>query len=128
SQYRTYQWSKVHTSNPLWQDRIVSSVDAQLRSKGWRRVEGNPDVALTAVGATQEEKEYQTFYDGLGPGWFWRGFGDQATTTVVTYRVGTLVLDMYDTKTHKLIWRGTASDTLSKKPEKNEDKLEKSVE
>jgi hypothetical protein len=100
----------------------MSSVDAQLSSKGWQRVEGNGDVALTAVGATQ------TFYDGLGPGWFWRGFGDQATITVVTHKVGTLVLDMYDTKTHKLIWRGTASDTLSKKPEKNEDKLDKCVE
>ena len=44
----------------------MSSVDAQLSSKGWQRVEGNGDVALTAVGATQ------TFYDGLGPGWFWR--------------------------------------------------------
>ena len=37
-------------------------------------------------------------------------------------------MDMYDTKTNKLMWRGTAADTVSSKPEKNEKKLEKGVE
>jgi Domain of unknown function (DUF4136) len=45
----------------------------------------------------------------------------------MTYKVGTLVLDMYDTKTNKLMWRGTAVDTVSSKPEKNEKKLEKGL-
>jgi Domain of unknown function (DUF4136) len=46
----------------------------------------------------------------------------------MTYKVGTLVLDMYDSKTNKLMWRGTAVDTVSSKPEKNEKKLEKGIE
>lgn len=127
SQYKSYSWAKVHTSNPLWQDRVKDAVDSELQAKGWRKVETGGDVALTAVGSATNQQEYTTFYNGLG-GWRWRGFGPQdATTTVTNYQVGTLVLDMYDAKDHKLIWRGTASDTLSSKPEKNEKKLEKTV-
>ncbi|MGH2479552.1 MAG: DUF4136 domain-containing protein, partial [Ktedonobacteraceae bacterium] len=50
-----------------------------------------------------------------------------ATTYVENYKVGTLVVDMFDTNTKKLIWRGSASDTLSGKPEKDEKRLEKAV-
>jgi len=46
---------------------------------------------------------------------------------VENYKVGTLVVDMYDAK-NKLIWRGTASDTLSNKLQKNEKNLDKSVD
>jgi hypothetical protein len=57
----------------------------------------------------------------------WRGFGPETTITVQTYTIGTLVLDMYDANTKRLIWRGTATDTLSEKPEKNENKLNKAI-
>jgi len=126
--YHTYSWDKIQTDNPLWQTRIMEAVDKDLQGKGWQKVESGGDVMLTAVGAVQNEKQYQTFYDGLGPGWRWRGFGNEATTTVTNYRVGTLVLDMYDSQNKDLIWRGTSSDTLSDKPEKNENKLDKAVD
>jgi len=37
--------------------------------------------------------------------------------------IGTLVVDLFDTPSKKLIWRGQASDVLSDKPEKNDKKL-----
>jgi hypothetical protein len=83
-------------------------------------------VAVTAVGSTHNQQEYQTFYDGMGGGWRWGGFGE-TTTQVENYAVGSLVLDLYDAHNKQLIWRGVAQDTLSDKPEKNEKKLEKSV-
>ena len=79
-----------------------------------------------AVGSTRNQQEYNTFYNGLG-GWRWGGFGE-TTTTVDSYKIGTLVLDMYDSRNKQLIWRGTASDTLSNKPDKDEKKLDKTVE
>lgn len=128
SQFHTYYWAKVQTEDPLWQQRIEDAVDKDLQAKGWQRVDSNGDVAVTAVGATRNQQQYQTFYNSLGPGWFWGGFGPEATTTVQTYRTGTLVLDMYDAHNKRLLWRGTASDSLSDKPEKNEHKLDKSVD
>jgi len=64
-----------------------------------------------------------------GGGWWWRGFGGfgEATTTVETYKVGTLTVDMFDPNSKNLIWRGVASDTLSGNPDKNTKKLDGEV-
>ena len=51
-----------------------------------------------------------------------------ASTTVSEYTVGTLVVDMFDAKTKNLVFRGTAEDEISDKPEKNAKKLEKASE
>jgi hypothetical protein len=126
--YHTYSWGRVQTSNPLWESRIRDAVDKALSQQGWQKVASGGDVVLSAVGATQNQQEYQTFYDGLGGGWRWRGFGDMSTTTVENYRVGTLVLDMYDAGNKQLIWRGTSTDTLSNNTEHNEKNLDKAVD
>ena len=71
-----------------------------------------------------------TFYDGVGGGWRLRGFGGfgEATTTVETYKVGTLVVvDIFDANSKKLIWRGSVSDTLSNNSDKNIKELDKGV-
>ncbi len=126
-QYRTYSWIGAKASNDLWADRITRDVDAQLAAKGWTKVESGGDATVSAFGRTHNEQTLQTFYDGFGGGWFWQGFGD-STTTVENTPVGTLIVDVFDAKSKKLIWRGTATDTLSEKPDKNEKKLERAVE
>jgi len=63
----------------------------------------------------------ETFYNGFGGGWRWRGFGDRTvTTTTDVTKIGTLIVDIFDTQTQKLIWRGKQSDALSGNPNKNE--------
>jgi hypothetical protein len=100
-----------------------------LTAKGWTKVDDGGDASVAAYGSTKTQKTLQTWYDGFGGGWFWNGFGDGiATTTVQETPVGTLMIDIFDSSTHKLIWRGVASNTLSGKPEKDEKKLEKAVE
>ncbi len=126
SQFRTYYWEKVQTSDPLWENRIKDAVNKDLQAKGWQMVDNGGDVALTAVGSAHNQREYQTFYNGLG-GWRWGGFGE-TTTEVENYPVGSLVLDMYDAHNKQLIWRGVSSDSLSNNPEKNEKKLDKAVD
>jgi hypothetical protein len=126
SQYHTYSWERIKTTDPLWQSRIQDAVDHALQSKGWQRVDSGGDVALTAVGSARDQREYQTFYDGMG-GWRWGGFGE-TTTQVVNYPVGSLVLDFYDGHSKQLIWRGVSQEALSNKPEKNEKKLDKAVD
>ena len=41
------------------------------------------------------------------------------------YRVGMLVVDMFDAKTKSLVFRGTAEDEISDNPEKNQKRIEK---
>lgn len=128
-QYKTYSWQNVNTRDPLMVDRIKSVVNAALATKGWTEAPSGGDVALVAIETTQDQQALDTFYDGFGGGWRWRGFGGlgEATTTVETYKVGTLVVDIFDANSRKLIWRGSASDTLSNNSEKNIKDLDKSV-
>lgn len=128
-QYHTYSWIKAQAGDQLWADRIKRDVDAQLQAKGWTEVPSGGEAAVSAFGSTHNQQSLETYYNGFGGGWFWRGFGDDmATTQVVNTPVGTLVVDIFDGNTHKLIWRATSSNTITGNPEKNEKKLEKDVE
>lgn len=128
-QYKTYSWKTVQVSNALWEPRIKDAVDSQLTAKGWKQVDEGGDVVVLAIGTTRVEKTLETFYDGFGGGWRWRGFGGSgiATTTEHDYKEGTLVVDIFDAKSKQLIWRGNAEDMLSGDPDKNVKKLDKTV-
>jgi len=134
--YRTYSWGKVQAQNPLWVDRIKAAVESALAEKGWTEVESGGDVSIMAMEMNQDHRTLNTYYDNFGGGgWGWRrwggGFGDgfgTSTTTEETYEVGTLVVDLFDTNTKKLIWRGSASDTLSDKSDKNIKKFSSDVQ
>ncbi len=126
--YHTYSWIGVRAGNSLWQDRIMGAVDSQLAAKGWTRVASGGDAAVSAFGRTSERDTLQTFYNDF-PGWGWGGWGGMgtATTEAIPERVGNLTVDIFDGGTKQMIWRGTATKTLSDKPEKNEHKLEDAV-
>jgi len=128
AKFHTYSWIGVHANN-LWQDRIMHAVDAQLSAKGWSRVESGGDAAVSAFGRVTEQDTLETFYNGF-PGWGWRGWGGMgtATTNVVPERVGNLTVDIFDGSNKQLVWRSSASEVVSSKPEKNERKMEDAVE
>ena len=125
SRYRTYTWAmKPQTASPLVQQRIVAGVEARLAAHGWTPAP-NGQVTLAAHVITQQRQTLDTIYSGTGMGgWGWRGgWGGgmgvtSARTTVRTYDVGTLVVDMFDTKSEQAIWRGTASATVPNSPER----------
>src|SRR6201997_1809173 len=132
AQYKTYSWEQVKTKDSLDVDRIKAAVNAALAAKGWTQVESGGDVSIVAMEIARNQQTLSTFYDGFGGGWGWRRFGGggfgEATTTTETYKVGTVVVDLFDTKTKQLIWRGAASDTLSNNSDKNIKNLNKGVE
>lgn len=129
-QYKTYSWEKVQTQDQLWVDRIKAAVNSTLAAKGWTQVESGGDICIMAIEINRNQQTLNTYYDGFGGGWRWRGFGGfgQSTTTVETYKVGTLVVDLFDAKTKTLVWRGVSSDTLSDKSDKNIKNLNKGVQ
>lgn len=133
SAYKTFMWIEPPRipEDPLMETRVVNAANAALTAKGWQLVPGGADVGIVAHVATKGRHTLDTFYTGFGGGWGWRHWGGgmgNAITTVDTYEVGTLVIDLFDTRTKQLIWRGTATDTLSEKPAKDTKKLEKAVD
>jgi len=132
AQYKTFCWQKVETQNPLWIERIKSAVGSALAAKGWSQVAAGSgcDLAVVAIEIKRDHDTVNTFYDNYGGGWGgwgWRGFGGggfgEATTTTEIYQTGTLIVDLFDAKSKRLPWRGSATDTLSDKSEKNIKKL-----
>ena len=116
--------------NNLSERRVLDEIDQALAGKGLKKVdEGQASLHVVLHGATQTKHNATTFYSGMGGGYGYRygGFGGvgTASTMVSEYKVGTLVVDMFDAKTKNLVFRGTAEDELSDKPEKNAKKLEK---
>jgi len=118
---------KLGTSwgNPLSEKRVTDEITAGLVGRGWTVApEATADAIVVLHGATSTKKSLNTFYSGGWGGYRWGGMGS-TTTTVDEYKVGTLVTDIFDAKTKQLIWRGTAEDEISDKPEKNAKKLAK---
>jgi hypothetical protein len=127
SQYKTYSFEKVQTQDPLWIARIKEAVNTDLTAKGLTPVKSGGDVAIVATEVTQNHQTLNTFYDGFGGGRRWGGGFSDATTTEDTYKVGTLVVDLFDATTKTLVWRGSSSDTLSSKSDTNIKNLDKGV-
>jgi hypothetical protein len=125
SQFKTYAWVKPvrPTPNRLMDQRIVAAIDSQLASKGMKKVDDSPDLFVTyGAGISQQT---QTVATGTGGSWRWGG--GMATVNQYVTNVGTLVVDIDDGKTKQLLWRGAAKGTLSDKPEKNSQKIDKAV-
>ena len=125
---------KIGTSwnNQISEKRITDEITQTLTEKGWKVTDANPDALVLLHGATEKQQNLNTFYSGTGGygayryrGWGGMGGMGTATTTVSEYLVGTLVVDIFDAKSKALLFRGTASDEISDKPEKNIKKVEK---
>jgi Domain of unknown function (DUF4136) len=132
SNYHSFSILKGNSSgNPLMDQRAQDDVRNVLTSKGWFDVPaGEAQTAVVVHAATKTKHTYETLYDGWG-GWGWRrgwggGFGG-STTFVNNYKVGTLVVDIFDAKNKEGIWHGTASDALSDNAKSNAKATEQAV-
>lgn len=131
SQFRTFTFADVKSDDPFFRQRIEDAVSRNLEAHGLRPVPANGDLEITAVGAVHNRQMYQTFYNNPGFGYYWWGFpypGYATTTRVVNYKVGTLVLDMYDGRNRHLVWRGTVANGVSNHPEQNIGRLNRAVD
>lgn len=132
-QYKSYHWEKVHASDPDVEQRINLALDRDLNTLSLHEVDskGKPGLFVTAVEATKSSQEYVDFYKSIASfvshrSWGSGGFSD-SVARVGQIPVGTLVLDMYDGKTHKLVWRGTAEEAISRSTDKNDDSMDKAI-
>jgi hypothetical protein len=127
TKYKTYAWAKgTPAKNQLMDQRIIDAVDQQLTAKGLQKTDAaSADVIVVYHAAVGEETQLNT--TDMGAGWGWRWGGGMSTTTVDKIPTGQLAVDIGDAKTKKLLWLGSASDTLSDKPEKNTETINKVV-
>jgi len=128
SKYRSFS-AQIATSwgNPFGEKRALEIIENALVAKGWKKVDASAaDATVMIHGASQVKRDLNTFYSGYG-GYRYGGMGT-STTTVSEYAVGTMVVDIFDTKSKQLIWRGIGSDEASDKADKNQKKIAKATE
>jgi len=123
--------------NQLMADRVVSLIKKELIQGGLREVEDNPDLFVTYHFLSQERKGFTTTSMGYGGGYWggWDAWGPYdpwggammgtSTTREYSYEEGTLVIDAYDSKEKKMVWRGSGTVTVKSKPDQQVKQVEK---
>jgi hypothetical protein len=114
NQMKSYSWGKVETTDSTVEPRVVGAIDRVLQGYGFKESvkDKKGDVIVSAV-ESNTSQGYTRFYRGFTTvdwhrGWGGGGFSD-GVSTLRQVHGGTLVVDLYDGATGKLIWRGTAA-------------------
>jgi hypothetical protein len=135
ARYRTYDWGPADAlptgdprldGNPVFKDQLQGAVERELALKGFElAAAGTPDLLIhyhahvserIRIGATGQP------YANCP--------GDECLGEVIEYEAGTIVLDIVDTRTNRVIWRGWAQDSVEgilDDPDKLEEKVNESV-
>ena len=125
SSYKTYAWSSIQPGpeeaqairNPAFYSMVRAAVDRELAARSLTPDQsGRPDLFVIAHGMAQDRIEVTSYGYAYAPVYY-GPYGPvmmgPAGVDVRQYRDGTLLLDLVDAKTSQLVWRGTASDTVS---------------
>jgi Domain of unknown function (DUF4136) len=126
SKYRTYAWDQGMMANPIIRQHIITAVDREMAAKGVQKVEGEPDLIVTALVSTESDLTM------TNPSWtptlnsIATGIPASSQTWPVTK--GTIVIEISDAKTKNGVWRGSATQTLENGPTGNRGRDAKTVE
>jgi len=117
AQYRTYAWGPADArptgdprldSNPFFKERLEGAVEQQLATKRFEKSTATtPDLLLHYHASITQRFEVNTVDRD-------RGYcSDNCEPTVSDYDEGTLVLDIVDARTNKVVWRGSARGVVN---------------
>jgi hypothetical protein len=140
SKYHTYAWVDEVKGVPriggqpdqILDAQVKQAVDAQMAAKGLTKLADGDKADLLLGFQLAIDRERQI--NGFGNAWGGRsplgGGLDSFSATTSTINVGTFVLGVYDPAAKKLVWIGAAQHSidLSKKQEKNQEKLNKGAQ
>ncbi len=102
--------------------RILRAIESELQAKGMTKSE-EPDVLISIF--TKAKKQIDV-YNNYNPYYY----GPYQRQQITKYTEGTLLIDMIDRTTKKLLWQGVGKGALTKssKPEKREAVVQKFVQ
>ena len=134
SVYETYAWTShdyLDQASPLREGapldtKIRGAADKLIQSNGFRQVgrDESPDLLINYVGMADDYFQAEGVTKEIAPGVKW--IGDPNAHSMRSYREGTLVFEVVDTKTEEMVWSGWVSD-LAPTVQKLQDKAEKAT-
>lgn len=133
-QYKTFALNTVNDAekqsiSQLNQDRIANAVRAEMIRKNFQESTSSPDLIVHTATVLKDKKSVTANTNYYGYGGYYRpyawggGLGATAYTTydVQNYKDGSLIIDVVDAKTQKLIWEGVGNKEIDA-PLKDPDK------
>ncbi len=151
SNFQTYAWitdksliarsdATSELGNPLNRERTRAAVEREIAGKGYRKVSGEEaDLVVSFNLGSRDRVQVRQSYNNYGysyhgyhrgftdygyAGYGYRGYGDYASTaSVQTFTEGNLFVDIFDNRSKKAIWHGSASKRLSRKDKENAKQL-----
>jgi hypothetical protein len=116
SNYKTFAFDQAGARNPFVNTMIVEAVERELTSRGLTKVETDPDLRVVYLAATGPNLQVASlpFYHVLNPAY--SGLVSGASTAMWDVTTGTLVIDLFDRKTDRVVFRGTITDVLQRAP------------
>lgn len=114
AQFHTYDWAEQEDrptgdprldANPFFTERIKVSAERELAARGFAKVAGHrPDVLLHYHASIAQKVDVQAADERYG---YCRNCAGAST-----YDAGTIMLDLVDGQTDRLVWRAWAEATL----------------
>jgi hypothetical protein len=116
TQYRTYQWGPADSlptgdarldKNPDFQDHMQGAVEKELAARGFEARSESADLMIHFHANVSERVDIDRVDRE-------RGYcpSGNCSPNVFNYEAGTIVLDMVDGRTNRLVWRGWAQGRL----------------
>jgi Domain of unknown function (DUF4136) len=131
ARYHTYDWGPADAlptgdprldRNPFFKDHVEGAVEKQLAARGLEMsASGTPDLLIHYHASINERLDVNRVDRRYG-----YCYGADCPSDVVVYEAGTLVLDIVDTRTNRVIWRGWAQETVEGVLD-NEDKMARQI-
>jgi len=110
--FHTFAWRTAKpdgngvVNNSLVMSRIQEAIGEQLTSKGLTQATNNPDLYVVAHVGTKNMQDI----DYWPTGWrHWRWMGPHVT--VQRYVEGTVIVDLVEAKSNRLVWHAVTTDT-----------------
>jgi hypothetical protein len=111
SRYQTFSWLEGTAAvDPTVNELIRESIENELSVRGIFPDEAEPDLQVVYHASAQEKFEIS--------GGYRRDWEEAAALTVDSHLAGTLVIDLVDAREDRIVWRGTATATVSGNPKK----------
>lgn len=129
--YRTWDWGPADAlptgdprldANPFFKDHVQGAVEKALAARGLGApASGVPDLLVHYHAAIDQRVNVSGADTSRGYCY------DDCSQAVQEYEAGTLVLDIVDAKTNRVIWRGWAQDSVEGVLD-NQDRMAKQID
>jgi uncharacterized protein DUF4136 len=137
-QYKTFALYKAEklsnaSISQLNQERIFNSIRNEMQKKGFTETGINPDLLLNPVAIIKDKVSVSPGTDYYGYGGVYRPYGPGYSFSATSYNIqhykdGSLIIDLIDAASKKLVWQGIGNSEIDKPIKDPETQIPKAVQ